>query len=628
MRLAPSPRPCVAAELVDPISSGVVLVSGGADSACAAAGLAAGARARERPRAARQLRPSRVGRSRRARLPRPLREAAHRPPRRAARGLAPGNLQAAARDVRYAAAERLRARTGGDWIATGHTRTDLAETVLYRLAVSPGARALRGLPAAQRPRRAAAARRSSATRRARLATEAGLPFADDETNLDPDFARNRIRAEVLPVLRELSPAAERNIAETQAELVEEARAARAGRARGARGRRRRRRRGGDPGRRARRARSPRCAASRCARSPSAPPGAPVPLGRRRAAEIMRLAALPEGGEVELGGGVRAICEHGLIRFVAVLRGRRRTRAGRAADPGQLPVRALGGARRAPPGARSSPAGPDLATLDAEALGEELVVRTWREGDRMRPLGMDGTKTPPGPVHRPRRAPLAAASPARGDGGRPGRLGRRGRRLRGLPPRPAGRARSRSSPPASSTSDRLRERLRRSARSWSRAEELQRRVAELGAEISRDYEGRDLVMIGVLKGAVLFIADLMRAADRALRGRLHGRLQLRLRDRLLGRRADPQGPRRLDRGPRRADRRGHRRLRADAPLPAAQPAGPEPRARSRSARCSPSPSGAGSSCRSATSASRSRTASRSATGSITHSATGTCATWPC
>jgi hypoxanthine phosphoribosyltransferase len=39
--------------------------------------------------------------------------------------------------------------------------------------------------------------------------------------------------------------------------------------------------------------------------------------------------------------------------------------------------------------------------------------------------------------------------------------------------------------------------------------LTRRVKELGAEISRDYEGRDLVMVGVLKGAVIFIADLMR-----------------------------------------------------------------------------------------------------------------------
>ena len=41
------------------------------------------------------------------------------------------------------------------------------------------------------------------------------------------------------------------------------------------------------------------------------------------------------------------------------------------------------------------------------------------------------------------------------------------------------------------------------------EELKRRIRELGAEISRDYAGRDLVMIGVLKGAVLFLADLMR-----------------------------------------------------------------------------------------------------------------------
>ena len=44
------------------------------------------------------------------------------------------------------------------------------------------------------------------------------------------------------------------------------------------------------------------------------------------------------------------------------------------------------------------------------------------------------------------------------------------------------------------------------------EDLQRRVAELGAEVSRDYDGRELVMVGVLKGAVLFLADLMRSID--------------------------------------------------------------------------------------------------------------------
>lgn len=41
------------------------------------------------------------------------------------------------------------------------------------------------------------------------------------------------------------------------------------------------------------------------------------------------------------------------------------------------------------------------------------------------------------------------------------------------------------------------------------EELDRRVSELGAEITRDYAGKDLVMVGVLRGAVIFIADLLR-----------------------------------------------------------------------------------------------------------------------
>ena len=41
-------------------------------------------------------------------------------------------------------------------------------------------------------------------------------------------------------------------------------------------------------------------------------------------------------------------------------------------------------------------------------------------------------------------------------------------------------------------------------------DLSRRVEELGAEISVDYDGRDLILVCVLKGAVLFVADLMRA----------------------------------------------------------------------------------------------------------------------
>jgi Hypoxanthine-guanine phosphoribosyltransferase len=42
------------------------------------------------------------------------------------------------------------------------------------------------------------------------------------------------------------------------------------------------------------------------------------------------------------------------------------------------------------------------------------------------------------------------------------------------------------------------------------ERLQERIRELGREISAEYEGRELLLVGVLKGAVFFMADLMRA----------------------------------------------------------------------------------------------------------------------
>jgi tRNA(Ile)-lysidine synthase len=301
--------------------------------------------------------------------------------------LGEGNIQAAAREARYAAAEMLRLRYAADWVATGHTRTDIAETVLYRLATSPGRRALLGLP----PRRGSVVRPLRALGRVdarRLASEAGLPFVDDPSNLDPRFARNRIRHEVLPVLRDLSPGAETHIVETQAELAEESRVLdrvaaaaleEAGAGAGAVAV------GADaiaeleP---AVRRLALRALAERVA-------GREVPLGRKKAAEIWRLARHPEGGEVELGAGLRAVCEQGLIRFSE--------REEAIPEPARLVV--PGSCRFGHWEVRAEilpgpvePSGPELATLDADALGGELVVRAWRDGDRMRPLGMEGTKS--------------------------------------------------------------------------------------------------------------------------------------------------------------------------------------------------------------------------------------------
>jgi hypoxanthine phosphoribosyltransferase len=46
----------------------------------------------------------------------------------------------------------------------------------------------------------------------------------------------------------------------------------------------------------------------------------------------------------------------------------------------------------------------------------------------------------------------------------------------------------------------------------REDEIRKRVAELGQEITRNYSGRDLAVIGVLKGSLLFFADLIRSID--------------------------------------------------------------------------------------------------------------------
>ena len=255
-----------------------------------------------------------------------------------------GNVQAWARDVRYREAAKL-----GPVVATGHTATDQVETVLYRLAASPGRRALLGI----RDRAGVIRPLLGCTREETAAhcVERGLPWREDPTNESDVYARNRVRNELLPALRAVHPAAEANILRTLEILRDEAEVL----------------------------------DSLIDLDPSVerikalPPAlrrltvqaiAGRPAVASRADEILALG--PQGtSTLDLGGGLRAVVEYGRLRF----------------DHGPPPP--PDPARLHVPGTVAFGAGrvrcelaPD-GSLDAAALASELEVRAWRPGDRVR-----------------------------------------------------------------------------------------------------------------------------------------------------------------------------------------------------------------------------------------------------
>ncbi len=220
----------------------------------------------------------------------------------------PGNLQAWARDIRYAAAARL-ALPRGAAIAVGHTADDQVETILYRLASSPSRRALLGM----RPRDGQLVRPLLAFSRAQTTAyceERGLAWRDDATNVEATYARNRVRHALVPALAAIHPAAARNVLRTaellrdEAEVLDALVAEELGGANGS-------------GRNT-------IALERLAALPAAlrrlvvqrladaAAGRPVPGAANHADEV---AALRRTGTamLDLGGGVRAVAERGVLR---------------------------------------------------------------------------------------------------------------------------------------------------------------------------------------------------------------------------------------------------------------------------------------------------------------------------
>ena len=306
-------------------------------------------------------------------------------------GLPEGNLQAMARAARYEIAERLAHEHGCDY-AAAHTASDQAETVLYRLAVSPGSRALLGMS----PRRGRLVRPLLEASRDDTRTycqEQGLNWREDPTNADPRFARSRLRHEVLPVLRALSPAAERTIAETSFLLRDE-----------------------------------RLVLERAADEAIDRLGVPTPLSALRAepaglartvlvrlaeraagssgtgsvalsrADCAAILALSDEGTqaLDLGGGLRALVEYGRLRFALGSVEPEVPPSIALEIPGEaefgdwsIHARVEKVAQAA--GGGFLPARGD-ALLSIRKLEPPLTIRAWRHGDRMQPAGLDGTKT--------------------------------------------------------------------------------------------------------------------------------------------------------------------------------------------------------------------------------------------
>jgi tRNA(Ile)-lysidine synthase len=121
------------------------------------------------------------------------------------------SLEEAAREARYAALERVAADCEAAAVLVGHTADDQAETVLMRIMAGTGLGGLAGIP----ERRGLIARPLLGIERAAVADYCrrhSIETAADPTNLDMRHLRNRVRHQILPLLRRENPRLDRALA--------------------------------------------------------------------------------------------------------------------------------------------------------------------------------------------------------------------------------------------------------------------------------------------------------------------------------------------------------------------------------------------------------------------------------
>jgi tRNA(Ile)-lysidine synthetase-like protein len=120
------------------------------------------------------------------------------------------SLEEAGRNARYAFFDRLATELNAVAVALAHTRDDQIETILINLLRGTGPRGLCGMPY-KRDRIIRPLLDATRAQTHQYCAAQGLPTVFDSTNLDPHQLRRRVRMELIPLLRDLSPAFDRHL---------------------------------------------------------------------------------------------------------------------------------------------------------------------------------------------------------------------------------------------------------------------------------------------------------------------------------------------------------------------------------------------------------------------------------
>ncbi len=314
---------------------------------------------------------------------------------------AKGGVEEAGRRARYRFLASVARELGCERVATGHTRDDQVETFLLRLlrgACKPG---LAGILPVRPDGVVRPLIEVSRSQVVAFLAERGLQWVEDSSNTDLRFARNRIRQQLVPLLLELQPRAAEHIAACAADLARTAEAEEA-------------------------------MACELLDRYLAPDGGlclqrmrPLPLEARQLVvrawlrrtrghlrrvgrrHIEALAGAQEGWGTVLPGGWRVAVEGGKLSLRAVDQD--------APPPACCSLECGGEVRFGPWRLRASapvpwapaqrfPASLCEAVFDAEQVGRGFLVRSWRPGDRLRPLGLGGSSRKLSDVFIDRKVP--------------------------------------------------------------------------------------------------------------------------------------------------------------------------------------------------------------------------------